>query len=96
MVGRIQHRIRKAYQPTKAMNSLNSLSSRVVVVSWYGVVGVWIVEGGGGLIIIVVSVGDGEKVGGGEMEGDKEVSGWEIVCVVLIKSCTLDVKGSSV
>ncbi len=48
-----------------------------------------------GLIIIAVSVGTGEKVGGGEVEGAK-VSGWEMVCVVLIKSCTLDVKGSSV
>jgi len=30
-VGRMQHRIRKAYHPTKAMNSLKSVSSVLVV-----------------------------------------------------------------
>ena len=45
-----------------------------------------------GMEFVAVVLGD--RVGEGEVVGVSVIR-WEIVCVVLIKSLTLDVKGSS-
>ena len=78
-MGRMQHMIRKAYHPTKPMNSLKSVSSLYVVVDDDDDVdGAGCISGGAGCILLLLFNNGAVALGAGEKVGEYVIC-WEIV-----------------
>ena len=77
-MGRMQHMIRKAYHPTKPMNSLKSVSSLYVVVVVADDDGAGCISGGAGCILLLLFNNGAVALGAGEKVGEYVIC-WEIV-----------------